>query len=150
MLLCVTIADAVEPAHGDVFADNGRRISDLIVTQDESSGHTDHAVLTLHNHASALPGGGWLTVSSASPVVFRRLRVDAYTVVLTAQHRPSGDTETFQTRVDRNAPRQWEADIMKQDYPEDEGRTAHRVRDHRSVHGQGRNPDGTLPSNGPR
>ena len=124
MSLCVVAACVTGPALGDVFGDNGRRITNLHVTQDESSGRTDYASLTLYDHIAARPGGGWLDATCMYQDWSARPTAEADLLVQTAQRRPADDTETFRIRIDQNAPHGWEADTHKQDFPEDEGRPA--------------------------
>ena len=124
MSLCVIAACAAVPALGDIFDDNGRMITSLHVMQDESSGQTDYASLTVYDHVSALPGGGWLGATCMYQDWSDRPTAEADLLVKTAQRRPAGDTETFRIRIDQNAPHGWEADTHKQDFPEDEGRPA--------------------------
>ena len=122
MSLCVVVACVTGPALCDVFGDNDRRITNLHVTQDESTGQTDYAHLLLYDHTTARPGGGWLSTTCLYQDWSARPTVEADLLVKTGQRRPAGDTETFRIRIDRDAPHGWEADTHKQDFPEDEGR----------------------------
>ena len=124
MSLCAIAACVTVPALGDVFGDNDRRISRLHVTQDESSGQTDYGSLTLYDHTTARPGGGWLDATCIYKDWSKRPTITADLLVKTAQRLPAGDTETFRIRIDRGAPHGWEADTGKQDFPKDEGRPA--------------------------
>ena len=122
ILLCVTVACGAGPALGDTYDENGRIVASLHVTQDESSGETDYAALTLFDQTQGNPGGGWLSATCTNWDSTPRPTAEARLVVQTPQRSQSGDTETFSSsvdtetfrvRIDRDAPHQWDADTRK-------------------------------------
>ncbi len=93
-------------AVGDTFDPDGKRITFLAVTQDESTGGLDRAILTIYDQSGA--DAGWAGVSCADQwptLAFNVLVLDSRS----ADRQDQSETEIVRTRVDRHPVRQFES-----------------------------------------
>lgn len=101
---------AIQPAHGDVWDEEGRILS-RYGARAGSGGETNSAHLTLYDQSKG-PSDGSLNAGCVDTRPWARVEL----LVETAHRWHVGDTGTLRIRVDRNATRRWEVDISETDF----------------------------------